>query len=76
MLSFIVYDWDGHNASEDDFLGSAHILLTKVGPRYQSTHTIFQFNSGLMLLIYHRFISDHLTHLSSNYCAHTLLLEL
>ncbi len=30
MLSFLVYDWDGHNASEDDFLGSAYIVLNPV----------------------------------------------
>jgi hypothetical protein len=30
MLSFIVYDWDGRNASEDDFLGSAHLILSQV----------------------------------------------
>ena len=30
MLSFLVYDWDGHNASEDDFLGSAYIVLSPV----------------------------------------------
>jgi len=28
MLSFVVYDWDGRSVSEDDFLGSAHILLS------------------------------------------------
>ena len=30
MLSFLVYDWDGQSAAEDDFLGSAHICLTLV----------------------------------------------
>ena len=30
MLSFLVYDWDGHNASEDDFLGSAYVVLSQV----------------------------------------------
>ncbi len=30
MLSFLVYDWDGHHASEDDFLGSAYIVLSQV----------------------------------------------
>ena len=30
MLSFIVCDWDGHSASEDDLLGSAHAVLKKV----------------------------------------------
>ena len=30
MLSFIVYDWDGTSTSEDDFLGSAHMILSKV----------------------------------------------
>lgn len=34
MLSFIVYDWDGRNASEDDFLGSAHILLSQVSTTF------------------------------------------
>ncbi|ELT88133.1 hypothetical protein CAPTEDRAFT_221179 [Capitella teleta] len=32
MLSFIVYDWDGRNASEDDFLGSSHLLLSQDEP--------------------------------------------
>ena len=30
MLSFTVYDWDGRSVSDDDFLGSAHLLLAKV----------------------------------------------
>ena len=32
MLSFIVYDWDGRDASQDDFLGSAYVILSEVIP--------------------------------------------
>ena len=30
-MSFLVYDWDGRHASEDDFLGSAYMVLSEVG---------------------------------------------
>ena len=30
ILYFILYDWDGASPSEDDFLGSAHLVLNKV----------------------------------------------
>lgn len=32
VLSFVVYDWDGRSISEDDFLGSAHVLLSQEKP--------------------------------------------
>ncbi|KAK2187826.1 hypothetical protein NP493_153g05007 [Ridgeia piscesae] len=32
MLSFIVYDWDGRDASQDDFLGSAYVILSQEEP--------------------------------------------
>lgn len=31
-LSFLVYDWDGHGSSEDDFLGLADLALTSERP--------------------------------------------
>lgn len=36
MLSFIVYDWDGRDASQDDFLGSAYVILSQVNNRWYS----------------------------------------
>ena len=29
-MSFFVFDWDGTNIIDDDFLGSAHLTLTEV----------------------------------------------
>ena len=34
MMSFLVYDWDGRHASEDDFLGSAYMVLSEVSRRH------------------------------------------
>ena len=45
MMSFLVYDWDGRHASEDDFLGSAYMVLSEVGHRhFVGTDTTFCYN--------------------------------
>ncbi|KAK2158561.1 hypothetical protein LSH36_167g03038 [Paralvinella palmiformis] len=45
MLSFIVCDWDGHSASEDDLLGSAHAILKKDEPMLVRTELMLGFNA-------------------------------
>lgn len=36
-LSFYVYDWDGSNVIDDDFLGSAHFCFKEV----RNLHNMF-----------------------------------
>merc|ERR1719483_1327811 len=43
-LSFYVYDWDGTNAVNDDFLGNVHLNLTEAQPKLVKTTMTLGYN--------------------------------